>query len=208
MTRHCCYIAHRQHSHAFCSSPTSCSGKSDTFRDFRFDEGTAMRHRVFGSRRFETTQFSHPQVPKCPKKNSGTFRHLKMWPLYCFETSGNRISGEAVLCPITTVALILGTFAKLPKAPVSFVMSVRPRGTIRLPLDGYSLNLMFDYFLKSVRKFQFNWTLSRITGTLHAYQYTFMIISLSFLPRTRTVSEKSCRENQKTHFIFKVSLMR
>ena len=126
MTCHCCYIAHRQHSRAFCSSPTSCSVNSDTVRVFRFDEGTVMRQRAFGSRCFETTQLSHLEVSKCPKKNSGTFRHLKMWPLYCFETSGNRISGDAVLCPITTVALSLGAFANLPKAPVSFVMSVRP----------------------------------------------------------------------------------
>jgi len=44
--------------------------------------------------------------------------------------------------------------------------------------------------------------LTRITGTLHAVQYTFMIISLSILLRTRNVSENSCRENQKTHFVF------
>ena len=43
---------------------------------------------------------------------------------------------------------ILGALAKLPKANISFVMFVRPRGTTRLPLDGFSLNLIFQYFTK------------------------------------------------------------
>ena len=30
----------------------------------------------------------------------------------------------------------------------SFVMSVRPHGTTRLPLDGHSLNLLLEYFSK------------------------------------------------------------
>ena len=33
---------------------------------------------------------------------------------------------------------VLGAFAKLRKATISFVMSVRPHGTTRLPLDGFS----------------------------------------------------------------------
>jgi hypothetical protein len=40
----------------------------------------------------------------------------------------------------------LGTFAKLRGATISSVMSVRPDGTTRLPLDGVSLNLIFEYF--------------------------------------------------------------
>jgi len=42
----------------------------------------------------------------------------------------------------------------------------------------------------------------RITGTLHEDQYTFLIIYYSFLLRMRNVSERSCRENQNTHFMF------
>jgi hypothetical protein len=37
--------------------------------------------------------------------------------------------------------------------------------------------------------------------TLHEYQYTFLITSHSFL-RMRNVSDKNCRENQNTHFMF------
>jgi hypothetical protein len=53
---------------------------------------------------------------------------------------------------------ILGASAKLPKATISFVMSVHPsvcpHGTTRLPTDRFSLNLIFEYFSKSVEKIQ------------------------------------------------------
>jgi hypothetical protein len=39
-------------------------------------------------------------------------------------------------------------------------------------------------------------------GTSHEDRYTFMIISRSVLLRMRNVSDKSCRENQNTHFVF------
>jgi hypothetical protein len=39
-------------------------------------------------------------------------------------------------------------------------------------------------------------------GTLHEYQYTFVIITHSVILRMRNDSDKSCRENQNTHFIF------
>ena len=56
-------------------------------------------------------------------------------------------------------------------------------------------------FLKSVQKIQvsLNWT--RITGTLHEDQYTFMIISRSILLRIRKFSDKSCRDNRNTLFL-------
>jgi hypothetical protein len=50
------------------------------------------------------------------------------------------------------------TFAELHKAATRFVMLVRlfvcPHGTPRLPLDGFSLNLISVYFQKSVEKIQ------------------------------------------------------
>ena len=42
----------------------------------------------------------------------------------------------------------------------------------------------------------------RIKGTLHEDQYTFFIISRSFLLRMKNVPNKRCRENQNTHFLF------
>jgi len=57
--------------------------------------------------------------------------------------------------------LFLGAFAKLQKATVSFVISVRPfvcpHGTTGLQLDGFSLNFIFEYFWESLsRKFKFH----------------------------------------------------
>jgi len=40
-------------------------------------------------------------------------------------------------------------------------------------------------------------------GILHKDQYTFLIISCSLLLRIKNVSDKSCKENQNTHFMFK-----
>jgi hypothetical protein len=41
-----------------------------------------------------------------------------------------------------------------------------------------------------------------VTDTSHEDLCTLMIISRSFLLRMRTVLDKSCRENQKTRFMF------
>jgi hypothetical protein len=50
--------------------------------------------------------------------------------------------------------LFLGAFAVLRKATISFVRSVGPLGTTRFPLDGFSWNLIFEDFSKSVEKIQ------------------------------------------------------
>ena len=41
-----------------------------------------------------------------------------------------------------------------------------------------------------------------ITGTLHEYLHTFMIVTRLILLRMRNVSDKPCRDNQNTHFVF------
>jgi len=41
-----------------------------------------------------------------------------------------------------------------------------------------------------------------MTGTLHEDQYTFLIISRSFLLRMRNVSDKHCRGSKNTRFVF------
>jgi len=101
---------------------------------------------------------------------------------------------------------LLGAYGKLRKTAFSFVIfvrpSFRPHGTTRLSLDGFSWNLAFEDFSKICwEKFKFNWIRKRIAGILHEDQYTFLIISRSFLIRTRNVTDKSCRENQNTHFV-------
>jgi hypothetical protein len=86
---------------------------------------------------------------------------------------------------------------------MSVHLSVRPHGTPRLQLDGFSWNLIFDDFSKIRREnSNFHLNLKRITGTLHEYLCTFMIISRWILLRMRNVSHKSCRVNQNTHFMF------
>ena len=39
-------------------------------------------------------------------------------------------------------------------------------------------------------------------GTLLEDQYTFLIVYLSVLVRMRNISDKRCKENQNTHFMF------
>ena len=52
--------------------------------------------------------------------------------------------------------MFYGAFAKLRKATVNFVMSVRME-KLAFPLDGFSLNLVFEYFLQNLsRKFKFH----------------------------------------------------
>ena len=45
-------------------------------------------------------------------------------------------------------------------------------------------------------------TLTGITATLHEFMRTFMIVYCLILVTTRNVSNKSCRENKKTHCVF------
>jgi len=65
---------------------------------------------------------------------------------------------------VKVLLLVVGAFAKLQKATASFVMSVclsvcrfvRPHANTLLPLDGFSCNLIFDFFfLKSVENSNF-----------------------------------------------------
>ena len=77
----------------------------------------------------------------------------------------------------------------------------RPHGTTRLPLDGFSWNLLFEYFFGNLaRKIEFHYNLTSIMGTLLEDVSTFMTISLWILLRMRNVSDKSCREF-KTHIL-------
>ena len=47
---------------------------------------------------------------------------------------------------------LLGAPAKLRRVTISFVMSVRPHGTTRLPLDVFSINLMLEDLSKTCRE--------------------------------------------------------
>jgi len=54
--------------------------------------------------------------------------------------------------PTKTYMHFLGAFAKLRKGTASFVLSVCPHGTTRLPLDGFSWNLLLVIFRKIFRE--------------------------------------------------------
>ena len=58
------------------------------------------------------------------------------------------------------------------------------------------------FFKNLSEKFKFYEYRTRVTGTLHEDQYTFMIISRSVPLRIRNVAHKPCRENQNTRFRF------
>jgi hypothetical protein len=47
----------------------------------------------------------------------------------------------------------------------------------------------------------------RVTGTLHEDHNTYLITSRLFLLKMRNVSDKGCRENQNTNFIFNKFLL-
>jgi hypothetical protein len=97
----------------------------------------------------------------------------------------------------------LGAFTILWKATMILVMSVRPHGTTRLPLDGFSWNLIFEHFSKVCRE-KVSLKSDKNNGHFTKDEYAFFIISRSVLLRMRNVSDKSCRENQ-THTLCSVS---
>jgi hypothetical protein len=73
-------------------------------------------------------------------------------------------------------------------------------------LGSHWMDFHEHWYLKTYRKSTDNNDVSlksdKKTGTLHEDQHTFMIISRSVLLRGRNVSDKSCTENQNTHFMF------
>jgi len=64
-------------------------------------------------------------------------------------------------------------------------------------MDFYEMSYL-SIFQKSVMKIH----VLLKSGTLHEDLCTFMITSRSFLLRIKTVSDKSCRGNPNTHFMF------
>ena len=83
----------------------------------------------------------------------------------------------------------LGDIAKLRKATIDYVMSVRPHGTTRLQWTYFH-----EIFEDLSRNFKFHYNRTRINSTLHEDQYTFLIISRWVLLRMKNTSDKICRE--------------
>jgi hypothetical protein len=115
---------------------------------------------------------------------------------------------RSVAACVNVCLALLDAFAELGKATISFVMfscmSVRPASWNNLAPTG-RIFVKFGswvFFDNLSRKSKFEEHLTRITCTLHEDRRTFVIISSPSLLKMRNVSDKSCRENQNTHFMF------
>ena len=65
------------------------------------------------------------------------------------------------------------------------------------------MRLDISLFLESMsRKITFLSNLTVISGTVQKHQKSFWIVRRSVFDRTRNVSDKNCRENQNTYFVF------
>ena len=103
------------------------------------------------------------------------------------------------------ITSVLGVFAKLRKATVSFIMSVRPSAWNNSAPTGQILIQFYVwafFFKNASREFKFNKNPSKTTGTFHEDVFTYMKVSCWITLRMRNISSKSCRENQNTHFMF------
>ena len=92
--------------------------------------------------------------------------------------------------------VIIGTLANLPNVTINVNMFIVCRHrTILFPLDGFSLNLIFEGFSKICgEKFKFYWNMTSITDVLHEDICTFIIMFL----RMKNILNKTFRENQNT----------
>ena len=82
--------------------------------------------------------------------------------------------------------------------------SVRPSAWVySAPTGRISMKFDISVFIENLsRKFKFHYNLTTTNNTLHADQYTFLITFCSVLLTMLSTSEKSCRDNQNTHFMF------
>jgi len=98
--------------------------------------------------------------------------------------------------------LFLRTFAKLPKAIISFVMSVRPSAwNVSNPTGRIFIKVYICVFCENLsRSFRSHWNLARTDCTLQEDQYTFIIISRRGILRMNNVSDKPRRKNKNTFY--------
>ena len=71
-----------------------------------------------------------------------------------------------------------------------------------LPMDGFSWNLILEDFLEICWENEFWLKSYKSNGYFTWYLYTFMTMSRWILLKMRNISDKSCRGNQKTYFVF------
>jgi hypothetical protein len=93
----------------------------------------------------------------------------------------------------------VGEIAKSDCYPRHICLSARNNSG---PLDEFSLNfiIIFRKFVENVRVPLKN--LTRITCTVHEHIRTFNIVSCRVVIKMRNDSDRSCRENRNTQFMF------
>ena len=83
---------------------------------------------------------------------------------------------------------------------MSVHLCVRPHGITRLKLNGFSWNLVIEYFSKFVENIQDSLKSDKNNGYLTGRQTYILIISRSVLLRMRSVSEKTVAKTKKHKF--------
>jgi len=106
------------------------------------------------------------------------------------------------LSKFACLLFILDAFAKLREEFISFAMSVCLSAWNKSAPTGRTLMIyhFWVFFEITSKKFKINYNLTRITGTLHEYRCTFMIISRSFLLAMRIFLSRFV-EKIKTHIL-------
>ena len=99
-----------------------------------------------------------------------------------------------------------GTFTKSQKATISFLclpvcLFIHLHGITWVPLDEFSWNLTFEYFLKICPEIQVSLKSDKNKGCFTEELNIVMITPHWIILRMRDVSHKSCRENQNIHFM-------
>ena len=104
---------------------------------------------------------------------------------------------------------ILGALAKLRKAAIRFVMSVRPQGTTRLLPDGFSLNLIFKYFSKicpgnsSFIKIWQAWRILYMKTSINVWSYLAQFFSEWIMFQRKVVEKIETHISSSMAFYFK-----
>jgi hypothetical protein len=106
------------------------------------------------------------------------------------------------------VTYILGAFTKLRKATISSIIYVCLSVCLSFRMQqlgshwtDFHETLYLSIFRKSVEKIQDSLIPDKNNGTLNDDLCTFITVSRWILLRVINVSDKSCRENQNTHYL-------
>jgi len=122
--------------------------------------------------------------------------------VWCTLLVCNRVTLEQIMAVLLVSMYFSTRLQKLRKTIIaSSFLSVRPSARNNWAPTGRKFGI-WVFFNNLLRKFKFHCNLTTITCTLHEDRYTFLITSRWILLRMINVSDRSCSENQNTHFVF------